>query len=136
MNINKKLLIFFMMLFLSPLTIYADEQPNLEDEELPAIDPFQGGSGSISQNQEGTGGQTSGGGMLNGLRLIGTMIGENKKLAIFSSPGGTMYTYQELQEIVTGVIITDIFNEYIEVQDIDSNMFEVYMNNIIKPSNG
>ena len=45
-----------------------------------------------------------------------------------------MYTYQELQEIVTGVLITDIFNEYIEVQDVDSNMFEVYMNNIIKPS--
>ena len=125
-----------MMLFLSPFTLYADDKPNLEDEELPAIDPFQGGSGSISQNQEGSGVQTSGGGMLNGLRLIGTMIGENKKLAIFSSPGGTMYTYQELQEIVTGVIITDIFNEYIEVQDIDSNMFEVYMNNIIKPSNG
>ena len=124
------------MLFLSPFTLYADDKPNLEDEELPAIDPFQGGSGSISQNQEGSGVQTSGGGMLNGLRLIGTMIGENKKLAIFSSPGGTMYTYQELQEIVTGVIITDIFNEYIEVQDIDSNMFEVYMNNIIKPSNG
>jgi len=136
MNINKKLLILFMMLFLSPFTLYADDKPNLEDEELPAIDPFQGGSGSISQNQEGSGVQTSGGGMLNGLRLIGTMIGENKKLAIFSSPGGTMYTYQELQEIVTGVIITDIFNEYIEVQDIDSNMFEVYMNNIIKPSNG
>ena len=125
-----------MMLFLSPLTLYADEKLNLEDEELPAIDPFQGGSGSISQNSEVTGGQTSGGGILNGLRLIGTMVGENKKLAIFSSPGGVMYTYQELQEIVTGIIITDIFNEYIEIQDIDSNMFEVYMNNIIKPSNG
>ena len=71
------------MLFLSPLTIYADEKPNLDDEELPAIDPFQGGSGSISQNQETAGGQSSGGGMLNGLRLVGTMIGENKKLAIF-----------------------------------------------------
>ena len=41
MNINKKLLIIFMMLFLSPLTIYADEKPNLDDEELPAIDPFK-----------------------------------------------------------------------------------------------
>ena len=125
-----------MILFLSPSILYADAHSNLEDEELPAIDPFQGGSGSISQNQETTGGQSSGGDMLNGLRLVGTMIGENKKLAIFSSPGGMMYTYQELQEIVTGVLITDIFNEYIEVQDIDSNMFEVYMNNIIKPSSG
>ena len=66
-----------MILFFSPSILYADAHSNLEDEELPAIDPFQGGSGSISQNQETTGGQSSGGDMLNGLRLVGRMIGEN-----------------------------------------------------------
>ena len=46
MSINKKLLIIFALFIFSNLTVLnADEEKvNLDEEELPAIDPFQGNS--------------------------------------------------------------------------------------------
>lgn len=137
MNINKKLLAIFMFLFLSSTVLHAEDTINLDDEELPAIDPFQGGSASTTtQGLDTSNNQSVGGGMLNGLRLVGTMIGENKKLAIFAAPDGMTYKFQELQEVVTDALITDIFEDYVVIQSSDSSFYEVYMNNVIKPSDG
>ena len=56
MSINKKLLlIIFSLLIFSNLSILKanEEKINLDDEELPAIDPFQGNSNiSTSQNEQ------------------------------------------------------------------------------------
>ena len=50
MNINsKKILIFLMTIMLCQfqmVNLKADEHSSLDDEELPAIDPFSGGVGS------------------------------------------------------------------------------------------
>ena len=47
------------------------------------------------------------------------------------------YKYEEDQEIAnTATIIIEIFNDVVIVQDEENNKFEVYMNNIIKPSEG
>ena len=95
MNINKFLFYFFILFNISVISVLADnhdKEVNLDDEELPAIDPFQSSSGisspggsSPSTMQLGS----SGSGLLGGLRLVGTIVGETDSIAILSSTGGS-----------------------------------------------
>ena len=139
MNINnKKILIFLMTIMLCQfqiLNLKADEHSSLDDEELPAIDPFSGG---VSTNQAGeTDTQvSSNNGLLNNMRLVGTIIGENKQIAVFSAADGGAYKYEEDQAITDTTTIRNIYSDFVIVQDGANNLFEVYMNNIIKPSDG
>ena len=141
MNINsKKILIFLMtMLFcqFQFVNLKAEDVKSIDDEELPAIDPFAGGVGSINQTTETDNSQvSSNNGLLNNMRLVGIIIGENKKIAVFSSPDGGAFKYEENEAITSTTIILDIYSEVVIVQDDENNKFEVYMNNIIKPSDG
>ena len=142
MNINKILkisLLFLTVLFfqLQFHNLKAEDTNNLDDEELPAIDPFAGGVGTANQGSTDSTGQVSqGGGLLNGMRLVGTILGENKKIAIFSSPDGGAFKFEESEAITDTTTLVDVFNEVVIVQDDSKNEFEVYMNNIIKPSGG
>ena len=117
------------------LNLKADEHSSLDDEELPAIDPFSGG---VSTNQAGeTDTQvSSNNGLLNNMRLVGTIIGENKQIAVFSAADGGAYKYEEDQAITDTTMIRNIYSDFVIVQDGANNLFEVYMNNIIKPSDG
>ena len=139
MNIsNKRLLILLMTIMLCQfqmLNLKADDHSSLDDEELPAIDPFSGG---VSTNQAGeTDTQvSSNNGLLNNMRLVGTITGENKQIAVFSAADGGAYKYEEDQAITDTTIIRNIYSDFVIVQDGGNNFFEVYMNNIIKPSDG
>jgi len=139
MNINnKKILIFLMTIMLCQfqiLNLKADEHSSLDDEELPAIDPFSGG---VSTNQAGeTDTQvSSNNGLLNNMRLVGTITGDNKQIAVFSAADGGAYKYEEDQAITDTTMIRNIYSDFVIVQDGENNLFEVYMNNIIKPSDG
>ena len=142
MNINKilKVLLLYLMVLLSQLqfqSLKAEDKNNLDDEELPAIDPFAGGVGNTNQGSAETTGQTSqGSGLLNNMRLVGTILGEKKKIAIFSSPDGGAFKFEENETITDLITLVEIFNDVVIVQDESKNEFEVYMNNIIKPSGG
>ena len=51
MNISKILKLLYIIILIFGLNfnhIQADEHNSLDEEELPAIDPFQGGTGSTS----------------------------------------------------------------------------------------
>jgi len=139
MNINnKKILIFLMTIMLCQfqmVNLKADEHSSLDDEELPAIDPFAGG---VSTNQAGeTDTQlSSNNGLLNNMRLVGTITAENKQIAVFSAADGGAYKYEEDQAITDTTTIRNIYSDFVIVQDGENNLFEVYMNNIIKPSDG
>ena len=139
MNINnKKILIFLMTIMLCQfqmVNLKADEHSSLDDEELPAIDPFAGG---VSTNQAGeTDTQvSSNNGLLNNMRLVGTITAENKQIAVFSAADGGAYKYEEDQAITDTTTIRNIYSDFVIVQDGGNNFFEVYMNNIIKPSDG
>ena len=117
------------------LNLKADDHSSLDDEELPAIDPFSGG---VSTNQAGeTDTQvSSNNGLLNNMRLVGTITGENKQIAVFSAADGGAYKYEEDQAITDTTMIRNIYSDFVIVQDGGNNLFEVYMNNIIKPSDG
>ena len=142
MNINRNLKI--LLLFLSILffqlqfqSLKAEDTNNLDDEELPAIDPFAGGVGTTNQGSADITGQVSqSGGLLNGMRLVGTILGENKKIAIFSSPDGGAFKFEESETITDSTTLLDVFKDVVIVQDESKNEFEVYMNNIIKPRGG
>ena len=142
MNINKiskiSLLILVVLFFqLQFQSLKAEDTNNLDEEELPAIDPFAGGVGNTNQGSAETTGQTSqGSGLLNNMRLVGTILGEKKKIAIFSSPDGGAFKFEESEAITDSITLVDVFNEVVIVQDESKNEFEVYMNNIIKPSGG
>jgi hypothetical protein len=139
-NINKKkLLIFLMTLLLCQfqlINLKAAEVSAIDDEELPAIDPFAGGVGSTNQAVETGDPVSSNNGLLNNMRLVGVIVGENKKIAIFSAADGGAYKYEEDQAITSTTTLIEIFSEVVIVQDGENNLFEVYMNNIIKPSEG
>ena len=140
MNINnKKLLILLMTLLLCQfqlINLKAAEVSAIDDEELPAIDPFAGGVGSTNQAVETGDPVSSNNGLLNNMRLVGIIIGENKKIAVFSSADGGAYKYEEDQALTSTTTLIEIFSEVVIVQDGENNLFEVYMNNIIKPSEG
>lgn len=142
MNISKILqilLLFLTVLFfqLQFQGLKAEDTNNLDDEELPAIDPFAGGVGNANQGNTDSIGQVSQvGGLLNGMRLVGTILGENKKIAIFSSPDGGAFKFEESEAITDSTTLVEIFSEVVIVQDESKNEFEVYMNNVIKPSGG
>ena len=86
MNINRKLLYLILIIFslnLNFISSNAEEKVNLDDEELPAIDPFQGTSASINtgQNQLTNSTETvETKSFINDLRLVGTIFGKKKNL--------------------------------------------------------
>ena len=140
MNINnKKILIFLMTIMLCQfqmLNLKADDHSSIDDEELPAIDPFSGGAGSSNQVSETDTQLSSNNGLLNNMRLVGIIIGENNKIAVFSAADGGVFKYEENQAITDTTTIRDIYSEVVIVEDGENNLFEVYMNNVIKPSEG
>ena len=140
MSINKKLLLIILslLIFSNLSTLRADEEKiNLDEEELPAIDPFQGNSSiSSGQNEQASDNSNTGGGLLNGMKLVGTIISKNKNIAVLSSPGGSAFKFDENDEISNGTILVEIFDEYIVVEDENSELFHVYMNGVEKKIEG
>ena len=92
MNINRKLLYLILIIFslnLNFISSYAEEKVNIDDEELPAIDPFQGTSASINtgQNQLTNSTETvETKSFINDLRLVGTIFGKKKKICSSKFP--------------------------------------------------
>ena len=141
MNTNRIFRLFLFLLiafFLQFQSMKAEDTNKIDDEELPAIDPFAGGVGNTNQgNVETTTNQSSqGSGLLNNMRLVGTITGKNKKIAILSSPDGGAFKYQEKDLITDTTTLIEVFNEVIIVRDDSNKEYEVYMNNIIKPIDG
>ena len=142
MNINKKkLLLFFMTLVLCQFSLFslkAEEVKSIDDEDLPAIDPFAGTTaGSTNQSVDlGDTQQSTDNGLLNNMRLVGTIIGENNQIAVFSSPDGGAYKFETGDLLTTSTVLLEIFSDVVIVKNQEDEKFEVYMNNIIRPSEG
>jgi hypothetical protein len=142
MNINKKkLLVLFLTLVLCQFqlsSLKAEDVKSIDDEELPAIDPFAGGTaGSTNQSVDlGDTQQSSDSGLLNNMRLVGTIIGKYKQIAVFSSPDGGAFKFEVGDLLTTSTVLLEIFSDVVIVKDQEDEKFEVYMNNIIRPSEG
>ena len=139
--INKKNRIIFAIILLLQLSflpnVNADDTQEIDDEELPAIDPF--GSGSASQDISGDTTTTEFGvssSVINNMKLVGTISGAHDKLAILSMPDGRALKFGENEFISDNIQVVEIYNDLIVIRVNSEEEFEVYMNNKIKPREG
>ena len=140
MNIINKIKIFFLMALIAfqmqSNNLNAEEKKIIDEEELPAMDPFLGSSGvtggktTAASNNQSTG-------LLSDLRLIGTIVGANKSYAIFSAGDGSTLKYQTNQFITDTTTLVEILKDRILIKDEkDQNFYEVDMNNKIESNDG
>ena len=155
MNINKIILFLTILAFsfLSTIsTTYSEEvnetevkkeEVNLDDEELPAIDPFGTSSGGMSASPDANT-SIEDEGILSGLKLIGVIIGRNKKIAVLVSKEGYAINFEENDIITKNVEVQEIYTDYLLVKDTfkdeagltQEKFYEVYMNDVIKSVDG
>ena len=147
MSISKNYLIFLILLlqlFSMNFVSHSEEVLNeenegitkttidLDDEELPAIDPFQSSSaGTSGTSLDGISGITDKG-ILNGLKLVGVIIGENKKIAVLSTNDGIAFNFEENADINENIELQEIYNDHLLIKDKEEKFYEVYMNDVIK----
>ena len=145
MNINKIFLFLIILLFqaLSFSTIsHSDDEVNnenketeinLDEEELPAIDPFQSSSAVTSGVSQDGGLQANPDlGILSGYKLVGVIMGETKKIAVLSSNEGFAIKFEENDKINENIELQEIYSDHLLIKDMDEKFYEVYMNDIIK----
>jgi hypothetical protein len=137
MNISKYfkiIFIIFNLMFLFNLS-YADNHDELSslDDELPAIDPFStgnmGGSNNMSISSSETSPENE---ILNNLRLVATMLGENDKIVVFAMADGTTMKFKENDFINEEITITRIHDDRVIIER-DDKEYKVFMNNLIRP---
>tara|TARA_B100001057_G_scaffold425889_1_gene449626 strand:- start:3110 stop:3559 length:450 start_codon:yes stop_codon:yes gene_type:complete len=145
MNINKVFLFLIIVLFqiisLNSVS-YADEdvkkenqekEINLDEEELPAIDPFQSSSAVTSgASQDGSLQSNPDLGILSGFKLVGVIMGETKKIAVLASNEGYAIKFEENEKINENIELQEIYSDHLLIKDLDEKFYEVYMNDIIK----
>ena len=135
--INKILIILILSLNLNSVS-FADEHENKEllDEELPATNPFAGSAGNISSGAMGSDNVDNGGAgsLLNNLKLVGIIKGEEKRFAIFSSPDGRSVRYTEDTIVDVNLMILDIFADHIYFKS-NEEEYSVNLDNIIRKVN-
>ena len=141
MNIkNKKNLIIFAVIFLLQLwfvpNVSAQNHDEIE-EELPATDPFASGAGAASLDQSiETNEFSSGAGIINNMKLVGTISGAHKKIAVLAMPDGRALKFEENEFATDNLQILEIYEDFIVIRVDAKNQFEVYMNNQIRPMEG
>jgi len=145
MNIkNKKNLIIFVVIFLLQLWFVPnvgaqnDEiDKNEMEEELPATDPFASGSGAASLDQSiETNEFGSSAGIINNMKLVGTISGAHKKIAVLAMPDGRALKFEENEFATDNLQILEIYEDFIVIRVDAKDQFEVYMNNQIRPMEG
>ncbi len=131
--INKILIILILSLNLNSVSFADEHDEELLDEELPATNPFSGSTGNISSEGIGSGntGNSGPGSLLNNLKLVGIIKGDEKRFAIFSSPEGRSVRYTEDTIVDVNLIILDIFDDHILFKS-NEEEYSINLDNIIR----
>ena len=141
MNIkNKKNLIIFAVIFLLQLlyapNLKAQEVNEIYEEELPATDPFIGGVTIATTPDSDTETNSLGISIMQNMRLVGTISGAHKKIAVLAMPDGRVIKYEENDFIADDIQLIEIYTDLIVVLDNVNDQYEVYMNSQIRPREG
>ena len=138
MNIKiKKNLIFFVIIFLLQLCVFSSIQAAdiiEEDEELPALDPFAGGAGLTTTQDPNM--PSIGGSVINDMKLVGTISGAHKKIAVLAMPDGRALKFEENEFITDDIQILEIYEDFVVIRIGSEDQYEVYMNNQIRSMEG
>tara|TARA_B100000900_G_scaffold202283_1_gene171507 strand:+ start:187 stop:633 length:447 start_codon:yes stop_codon:yes gene_type:complete len=144
MNINK--IFLFLLILLLQVSTFSfsygeetmneqtqEENINLDEEELPAIDPFQSSSaGTSSGASPDASVMNQDMGLLSGLKLVGVIMGKNKKLAVLSSKEGFVLKFEENDKINKNIELQEIYSDHLLVKDEQDKFYKVYMNDVIR----
>ena len=127
-------LIVFLQFF--QLNLHAADLDKIDEEELPAHDPFAGGAASTSVSEVGSDQASSFGNDINGIRLIGIVIGDNRNMALISTPDGSTNVYGENEIIFGDIQLLDIFHEWISVRLNAEENYDISIDGKITPQEG
>ena len=127
-------LIVFLQFF--QINLHAADIDKIDEEELPAQDPFAGGAASTSVSEEGSDQASSFGNDINGIRLIGIVIGDNRNMALISTPDGSTNIYGENEFVNDNIQLLDIYHEWISVRLNAEENYDISINGKIMPQEG
>ena len=127
-------LIVFLQFF--QINLHAADIDKIDEEELPAQDPFAGGAASTSESEEGSNQTSSFGNDISGIRLIGTVISDSRNMALILTPDGSTNVYGENEIIFGNIQLLDISHEWISVRLNAEENYDININGQIMSQEG
>ena len=138
MKNNKTFTLIALIIFLQffNINLRADDHNKIDEEELPAQDPFISGNATTLVSEEGSNQTSSFGNDINGIRLIGTVIGDRRNMALISTPDGLTNVYGENEIIFGDIQLLDIFHDWISVRLNAEENYDISIDGKITPQEG
>ena len=134
---NKKIFTFIALIIFFQffhLNLRADDHNKIDAEELPALDPFQGGAVAASAGQtDQTNSLLSD---INSIRLIGTANAGYRNFALILLPDGTTIVKREDETIIADIQLLDIGHDWISVRLNAEKNYDISINGQILPQEG
>ena len=138
MKNNKTFTLIALIMFLQffNINLRADDHNKIDEVELPTQDPFEEGT-VITSTSEGESNQVSSfPNDINGIRLIGTVLGESRNIALISTPDGSTRIYGENEIIFGDIQLLDVSLNWISVRLNAEENYDININGQIMPQEG
>mgnify|MGYP001400978357 FL=1 len=138
MKNNKTFTLIALIIFLQffNINLRADDLNKIDEEELPAQDPFISGNATTSVSEGEINQVSSFPNDINGIRLIGTVLGESRNIALISTPDGSTRIYGENEIIFGDIQLLDISLNWISVRLNAEENYDININGQIMPQEG
>ena len=118
------------------INLRAADLNKIDEEELPAQDPFISGNATTSVSEGEINQVSSFPNDINGIRLIGTVLGESRNIALISTPDGSTRIYGEDEIIFGDIQLLDISLDWISVRLNAEENYDININGQIMPQEG
>ena len=138
MKNNKTFTLIALIIFLQffNINLRADDLNKIDEEELPAQDPFISGNATTSVSEGEINQVSSFPNDINGIRLIGTVLGESRNVALISTPDGSTGVYGENEIIFGDIQLLDVSLNWISVRWNAEENYDININGQIMPQEG
>ena len=138
MKNNKTFTLIALIIFLQffSINLRADDLNKIDEEELPAQDPFISGNATTSVSEGEINQASSFPNDINGIRLIGTVLGGSRNIALISTPDGSTRIYDENEIIFGDIQLLDISLNWISVRFNAEVNYDININGQIMPQEG
>ena len=118
------------------INLRAADLNKIDEEELPAQDPFISGNATTSVSEGEINQVSSFPNDINGIRLIGTVLGESRNIALISTPDGSTRIYGENEIIFGDIQLLDVSLNWISVRLNAEENYDININGQIMPQEG
>ena len=138
MKNNKTFTLIALIIFLQffNINLRADDLNKIDEEELPAQDPFISGNATTSVSEGEINQVSSFPNDINGIRLIGTVLGESRNIALISTPDGSTRIYGENEIIFGDIQLLDVSLNWISIRLNAEENYDININGQIMPQEG